>query len=192
MTMYPGAQVGPFTIKNDRRELWVFETLKDAAEFIRYHQLCMVDQPLDQGSVNLPENRGISYSLPVRCILLDECDLIVGIHRIKEVIACLPPRAMPRWFYRYGNYKPERDFRKNPVPCTGKRRWTGFCRHVATTGELRATQGLEADLRDIEDFPIPVKIRRSRKTIPTLWDDVPFARRGDSWKNYRKTRYKPK
>jgi hypothetical protein len=34
------------------------------------------------------------------------------------------------------------------------------------------------------------QVEKYRNNLPDSWDEKPRARRGDSWKNYRKTRYK--
>ncbi|MCE6958542.1 hypothetical protein LAZ40_05690 [Cereibacter sphaeroides] len=175
--------IGPVTLVSAQRATEVFETLADAAWAIRRRGLTV--------RLTLPEMSpwGV-IGEPV--ILRDDCGLVIPPWRILEEIRHLPPAPLPAWWRsRFGSYDPERDFRSGPVPGIRSRYHRGtFYRHMKTRAELREIQGLEADLADAEDFPVRVKIRRKRKDIPTLWDDIPRSRKGNSWKGFRQTRYK--
>jgi hypothetical protein len=175
---------GPFIIKSARGETWAFDTLMEAAEAIRYSHLDMIDRPFGGGywlgDTYVPHDRH-------NFILLDECGLIVPIWRIREALEALPPRKS---IYLRFNYDPEKDFRNGPLPVRKGIRCGRFYRRLRTTAEIRAHKGLEADLHDLEEYPVRVKIRGRRKKLPTLWDDIIPSRKGDSWKNYRKTQYK--
>lgn len=179
--------IGPVTLKSSRGETWGFESLSHAADFIRRNRTHMIDRTLPR--ITDPEGVTRIYVQLVH-ILLDQHDLIVPLWRIEEEIARLHPVPYPSWYTRWKGYDAERDFRKGPVPGSGPRRGFGrYLRHMRTKAELRDLHGLEADLKDLEEFPVRVKIRARRKGIPTLWDDVII---GDSrsWKRHRKTQWK--
>jgi hypothetical protein len=61
---------------------------------------------------------------------------------------------------------------------------------MKTQQETRELLGLEFDMKDVEDFPVRIKIRKKRKNLPSLWDDICYSRRGDNWKHYRHTQHK--
>lgn len=173
--------LGPVTLKDGRHETREYADITSAARDIRRLHLEMIEHPL-------PPRIGDGWVgiFPCRHILIDDCGLIIPVWRIAREIEALPPRPMPGWHHRFRDYDPERDFRQGPVSGTGRsRRYGHYLRHIKTRQELRENHGLEADLRDLEDFPVRVKIRARRKQLPTLWDDIPHARRGDGWKNYR-------
>lgn len=174
--------LGPVTLKSDRRADRVYADIAEAAAEIRRLNLEMSERPL-------PPRIGDAWIgfFAARNILVDNCGLIIPVWRIAREIEALPPRPAPSWAHRFRDYIPERDFRDGPVPGTGKTRGRYGCylRHMKTRQEMRENIGLEVDLRDLEDFPLRVKIRGRRKNLPTLWDDIPHAQRGDSWKNYR-------
>ena len=78
--------------------------------------------------------------------------------------------------------------RRGPVPgtgCSGFRRRS--FRNGRTTNERRAREALEHD-ENARACGIRVRGRRSR--LPSVWDDFAIARRGDSWKYYRRTQYR--
>lgn len=177
---------GPVTLKNGRGETWSYPDIMSAATEIRRGRIEMSDAPLP-----LRISDGwLGHVFPIRYVLVDECGLIIPVWRVRLAINDLGPRPLPAWSRRFSGYDPATDFRKGPVPGTGRGRGRGYCRylrHVRTRQEMRENLGLEDDLRDLEDFPVRVKIRSRRKNLPTLWDDVCRARRGDCWKAYRKT-----
>jgi len=81
-------------------------------------------------------------------------------------------------------------FRYDPVPKTGKRRYSGLqnFRHPRTTREHRENSGTLHDKKTIEEELLPGP-RRSRKQLPTSWDDIPRLPQ-KNWKKQRKTQYK--
>lgn len=80
----------------------------------------------------------------------------------------------------------EDHFRRFPVPNIHKSRSRrGWDRHMRTTQELRMNLAVTE-----EENELGVRVRGRRCNLPTYYDDVSHARRGDNWKNYRKTRWK--
>ncbi|MFX4300168.1 hypothetical protein [Pseudosulfitobacter pseudonitzschiae] len=179
--------IGPVTVKNVQGDTWVFPTLVDAIK-ARSHRSYKVVDCLPR---RFPFGDGfVSYADQFCIVILDESGIAVPVWRVEQEAQGveMPDRY---WHRRTPNdYKPERDFRKAPLPGRGRRRWGRFYRHMHTIAELRDLHGLEADMMDAEDYPVRVKIRGRRKNLPTLWDDIIHSRRGDGWKNYRKTQYK--
>lgn len=178
--------LGPVTLKDGRHETRAYADIASAARDIRRLRLEMIEHPL-------PPRIGDCWVgiFPNRHILIDDCGLIVPAWRIAREIEALGPRRLPSWCRRFASYDPDRDFRRAPVSGTGRgRRYGRYLRHMKTRGELRDNRGLEADLHDPEDFPVRVRLRAKRKDLPTLWDDVPHARRGDGWKNYRGSQHR--
>lgn len=189
-TMWKG-QIGPVTIHHIQGDAWVFPTLVHAAHEVARRHLNPVDRfPGLLSGLDLSPYGPTGRSV----ILTDECGLPIPLWRIEAALQdCADVQPISyrlRALLRRG-YDPERDFRKAPVPGVHRRRWGRGYRPVRTQGERRDLFGLEADLADLEEFPVRVKIRARRKNVPTLWDDIQPSRQGDSWKNYRKTRYKP-
>ncbi len=90
----------------------------------------------------------------------------------------------PWWVYRYRFYNGQ-----GPVP--GTRKWKAghhMFRHPRTAQERR--MALVADPDDALALPRP---RRTGLHLPSAWDDLyPKARRNRSWKQFRKTQYKPR
>lgn len=177
---------GPVELSNRNCDRWTFDCISEAAGVIRAGRLHMCEHKQTEYS---PLGRTVYFS-DNQYILRDSCGLIVPKWRIEEEILKLPPKAK---FYKlqHTGYDHDRDFRKSPLKWSGKRRSQGrYYRHMKTMSEIRQNVGLEEDQKDIEDFPVRVKNRKKRKNLPTLWDDIWLARRGDGWKKYRKTQYK--
>ena len=80
----------------------------------------------------------------------------------------------------------ERNFRKKPVPRTGRRKHSCNFRDPKTYAELKAFNGF---LEDEEYHKYKIRIRIKRKYIPTERTDiyVPYYK---SWKKYRQTQWK--
>jgi hypothetical protein len=192
--------IGPVTITSNREAAWRFSSISAAAHFIRRHRIHMTDRPvvkIGSGFIGLDAPYGRSATMT------DELGLVVPLWRIMREMDVLPPTEKPSWLRRGpADYDPERDFRKGALPGSGlSRRYVRYLRRVRTIAELRAHDGFlaemrhdarhPADLEDDEEITAPqIKVRARRKNLPTLWDDIPHARRGESWKHYRKTRYK--
>lgn len=80
----------------------------------------------------------------------------------------------------------EDHFRRLPVPNIHKSKSRrGWDRHMRTTQELRLNLAVTR-----EESELGIRVRGRRSNLPTWYDDVAHARRGDNWKNYRKTRWK--
>lgn len=169
--------IGPITIKRGSRDTWVFDTFPEAVGFAHRWRLRLEPYvcPFTYGHLS---------------IMYDEMGMVIPLWRIAEEMAHLPPRPLPSWLRR-PLYEPERDFRSGPVPGSG-RRYSGFrfYRNVGTHAERRRIHDLE-DLEDADEVPIRVKLRAKRKKLPSSWDDIRHARRGNGWKAQRKTQYKP-
>jgi hypothetical protein len=179
--------VGPVTLKSAHGHVWAFPNLFEAAVFLARSGHHVLDVPEDPclGPVPKPWGRfGV--------IVLDECGLQVPLWRVEEAGqgAQAPLRSIRPWARGPNAYDHERDFRKVPVAGVSRRRWGRFYRRVRTQGELRDLAGLETDLRDLEEFPVRVKIRGRRKTLPTAWDDIMVSGKGRGWKHHRRTQWK--
>lgn len=61
-------------------------------------------------------------------------------------------------------------------------------RHMKTTQELRALEGLKVDSRD-RDFK-NFTFRSRRINTPHAHDDIPRVNKGRSWKNFRRTKWR--
>lgn len=71
------------------------------------------------------------------------------------------------------------EYRKDPVPLTGKLSCGRFFRRIKTTQERRWNEAH----KDI------VRIRGNRKNLPDNWEDIPKDGQR-CWKKQRKTQYK--
>jgi hypothetical protein len=60
-------------------------------------------------------------------------------------------------------------------------------RHPRTLQELRANSALESDR---EELPVPIAKIRTRKDIPTAWDDI-LRGRENGWKSHRRHQWRP-
>lgn len=188
-TLWKGP-VGPVTMYDIQGEARVFPTLAAAvAHAARCHLIIAERFPS-----LLASSWGDPWSPPGRRVVLeDECGITIPLWRAEEErqhLGDLSPITYRLRALLMRVYDPERDFRNGPVPGVHRRRWGRSYRHIHTQAERRDVLGFETDLRDAGEFPIRVKIRARRKGIPTLWDDIQPARKGDGWKNYRKTQYK--
>ena len=176
--------IGPFVLKSARGEIRVFDTVLEAADYIRFYGLEMVDRPLRSGFII----QGMYICEDARLhILVDECGLILPLWRINEALDQLPQR---RVYWRYTNYNHEKDFRKRPLSTGSQPCRTRPYRRPRTSGEMRAHSGLEADLEELEMYPVRVKIRGRRKKLPTVWDDISRRDNLRSWKKNRLTQHK--
>lgn len=183
--------LGPVRIKSDWERVWFFPCLTEALVFARRQRFRIVDSLSD---LALPDDDPAGrYQLRLPVVLIDACDLVIPAWRIEQdmrLIANTPPPIYNRRYRRLPRYEPERDFRYGPVPGIRNYQPRNYFRQIHTLAELRAHAALETDMADQDTFPIRIKIRARRKTIPSAWDDILHARRGDGWKNYRKTQYK--
>lgn len=182
--------IGPVTIKQSHGDTWAFGDLADALRFVQRHGLIIKENLPDP--LRRPDGLHYFTDLHAAC-LRDECGLVIPLWRIADELALIGPRprrSYGRWNKGTSRYDPERDFRKRAMPGIGRRHWGRFYRQVKTQAERREHLGLEADLHDLEDFPVQVKIRSRRRKIPSAWDDIMHADRGHSWKHHRKTQYK--
>lgn len=183
-------QIGPVTIHHIQGNAWVLPTLARAAEEVARRHL----NPVDRFPGLLARLEVSPYGQTGRSVILtDECGLPIPLWRIEAALQEIPePYRLPYHLcaLERRGYDHERDFRKAPVPGVHRRSWGHSYRRIRTQGERRDIFGLEADLKDLEEFPVRVKIRARRKCVPTLWDDIMPARHGDGWKNYRKTQFK--
>ena len=100
----------------------------------------------------------------------------------KEILSFVAPKnrkrkwSKPEFEYRYEKTKPE--FRNGPVPNTGhKWRFRNYYRRPRTTQEIRYNS-----IPEYESF-----VRKKRKYIPTVYDDIP-RNIYRSWKHQGKKR----
>ena len=118
----------------------------------------------------------------------DGCGDLISPAVVKVVADEIRGRRVFR-FRRYAKEHVSEDhFRRLPVPNINKpklrRSWD---RHIRTTQERR----LNLEVKDDEICSdLGIRIRGRRAKLPSVYDDIPHARRGDNWKNYRKTRWK--
>lgn len=184
--------VGPVTVRSVHGHVWAFPDLIEAARWLARtgHR---VSEQLPAAYWDLSPLRAEAALWGGSVVVVrDELGLPVPVWRVKEAGQGLRIERSPfaRWARGPGAYDHDRDFRKAPVPGVRKRRWGRFYRRVRTQAELRALAGLEADLHDLEEFPVRVKIRGRRKTLPTAWDDIMVFGKGRGWKHHRRTQWK--
>lgn len=184
--------VGPVTVRSLHRHVWTFPSLIEAARW------------LARSGHRVSENLPAAYwdLSPLRAeaalwggavvVVRDELGLPVPVCRVREAGQGVRIERSPfaRWARGLGAYDHDRDFRKAPVPGVRKRRWGRFYRRVRTLGEIRDLTGLEADMADLEELPVRVKVRRRRRNLPTAWDDLVIRGKGRGWKHHRRTRWK--
>lgn len=184
--------VGPVTLRSAHGHVWAFSTLVEAALWLaRTGHRVSEELPAAYWDLSPLRDEAAHWGGTV-VVVFDELGLPVPVWKVMEagqgVEAPSPRFAL--WAKGPTAYDHDRDFRKAPVPGVRKRRWGRFFRRVRTRGELRDLAGLEADLRDLEEFPVRVKIRGRRKTIPTAWDDIMVFGKGRGWKHHRRTQWK--
>ena len=83
------------------------------------------------------------------------------------------------------NIRPE-EYRRTPVPRTGRRGRYCWDRRMRTAAEIRANAAVAADEEANE---LGVVVRGNRKHLPTFWDDLP-RHVSRSWKVHRRTRWR--
>lgn len=97
----------------------------------------------------------------------------------KEILAYKRPKSFNHKYknkaleYKYEKTKPE--FRNGPVPRTGKRGWYCGIRHPKTLNEIKQNCDVEYSQY----------VRKSRKHLPTAWDDI-FRSTPRCWKDQSK------
>lgn len=118
----------------------------------------------------------------------DECGLVVPRWKVDEAVKTYrkAPRH-PRWVLQYyGDF----EFRRSPVPRTGKSRWS-FHNFYKTP---RTLQELKNSYLDEDEIYYGVKVRpkRNRHHLKTAWNDYPRSdiRERKNWKNWRKKQWK--
>lgn len=184
--------VGPVTVRSVHGHVWAFPDLIEAARWLARsgHR---VSEQIPAAYWDLSPLRAETALWGGTVVVVqDEIGLPVPVWKVMEAGQGVeaPSRSIQPWAKRPNAYDHERDFRISPVPGVRKRRWGRFYRRVRTRGELRDLTGLEADLRDVEELPVRVKIRGRRKTIPTAWDDIMVFGKGRGWKHHRSTQWK--
>lgn len=82
------------------------------------------------------------------------------------------------------------EFRKDPVPRTGRKRWSfnGFYKNPKTYQELKENALDE----DTIYYGIKARPKRNKNYIPTAWDDIPRSdiKTRRNWKHWRKTQWR--
>jgi hypothetical protein len=177
--------IGPVTVRSVHGHIWTFPTLTEAARWIARSGHRIVEH-VPASLAETPLWVGTTVAT------FDECGLPVPVWRVMEAGQGIeiPHRSFALWARGAHAYDHDRDFRKAPVPGVRKRRWGRFYRRVRTQGEIRDLVGLEAELADLEEFPVRVRIRGRRKNLPTAWDDIMVFGKGRGWKHHRRTQWK--
>lgn len=125
---------------------------------------------------------------PICYIVRDEFGSMFSINEIehdyyarRQELKRLGIIRRPRWFMRYEH---PYEFRKDPVPTTGKRGGYRVYRHPKTTQELRRN-GYEPEYS---------RGRRRKGYLRNSWDDILRSsyRERKNWKRNRKTQWKNK
>ncbi|AFU88231.1 hypothetical protein CcrColossus_gp361 [Caulobacter phage CcrColossus] len=122
------------------------------------------------------------YGDPKMRHILDQDGLYIPAWKIDEVARLNPRPSYRRWNRRYV-------FRQGPVEgvrCTRASRRRCY-RRIATTGERRENGFL---CYDEDAVDLGVKVRGKRSKLPSAWDDVQHARRGNGWKRNRQKQYR--
>ena len=184
--------VGPVTVRSVHGHVWAFPDLIEAARWLARtgHR---VSEVLPAAYWDLSPIRAEAALWGGTVVVVrDELGLPVPVWRVMEAGQGVRVDRSPfaRWARGPNAYDHDRDFRKAPVPGVSRRRWGRFYRRVRTRGELRDLTGLEADMADLEELPVRVKIRGRRKTLPTAWDDIMAFGKGRGWKHHRRTQWK--
>jgi hypothetical protein len=86
---------------------------------------------------------------------------------------------------------PPREFRRGPVPFTGRGYRSSIRRHIKTTAERREAERLALD-DDAIEAGIRVRAKRNARNIPSYYDDIYRSDFFDhGWKSNRKTQWRP-
>lgn len=99
-------------------------------------------------------------------------------------------RTLPkwRWISRKETVERHGEFRRSPVPFTGKRSWGGV-RRISTTPERR-TAVAHSD-KEMKEHGVKVRAKRNKSNLPNTWDDY-WRHNMRSWKKHRKHQWKQK
>jgi hypothetical protein len=178
--------LGAVTIKSEFGNVWHFPSLKDAILSRRtYFRFC-------DGFEHEDALLRSPWRYFQKVICFDETGLQVPLWRIEaerqNYLGEIDDLKLS--LRKKADYDPEKHFRKGPVPHIHRRRIGRHYRRIKTHAERRDHIGLLAELQDCPEYKNMIKLRGRRKNIPTCWDDIRLSRRGESWKTYRKTRYK--
>jgi hypothetical protein len=124
----------------------------------------------------------------------DDSGTIIPVWKVQEAYRNLPwieEYHYPYWHVRHRqHYNSETNFRKAPVPGIRRRRWHKVHRRLQTTQERRENSFVNLYDEDTLEYNIKCRGARTPRNLPTWWDDIPSSRQGNSWKNYRDTRWK--
>lgn len=123
------------------------------------------------------------FSKGVNIRFMDGMGQDVHPSKIMDVTACFRPKPKTR------KDNKSYEFRNGPVPGIRKGYWfRGYYRHVRTQQEIRENETFAVNDNDLEDYGIRVKGRK--RSLPTLWDDIPVDREDRNWKKFRRTQWK--
>ncbi len=184
--------VGPVTVRSVHGHVWTFPDLIAAARWLARSGHRISDRlPAAYWDLS-PLRAETALWGGTLVMVIDELGLPGPVWKIMEAGQGVRVDRSPfaRWARGPGAYDHDRDFRKAPVPGVRRFRRGRFYRRVRTRGEIRDLTGLEADMADLEEFPVRVKIRRRRGNLPTAWDDLVIQGKGHGWKHHRRTRWK--
>jgi hypothetical protein len=127
-----------------------------------------------------------SWSAPRVRYYRDEFGIVIPAWKIAETVMLnpRPNRWVAAWARQHSHV-----YRQGPVAAIRCHRGRRNYRHIATHSELRENDFLFYD-EDAIAHGLKPRGPRRRGNLPTYWDDGQFARRGDGWKQYRRTQYR--
>lgn len=183
------------TVRRYDGKLTTFGSLEEAVAFHRYGIPKLKGIRLGNVYVPVVESPWGRY-YGDRCVngdeiaFYDEMGLQIPLWKIQEVYQQLPPA--PHWRHRRAKVFTYRD---GPVPGIHGRRWRkgGGYRRPQTMAERRESHFIDSGFdEDVNELPIPFKVRSPRVKLPSAWDDIHYSHgyRSRSWKRYRRTQYR--
>lgn len=175
--------VGSVVVKRYGNSPQIFKSLQDAVIYVGY-DACM--RVTDRPSHLFDPYYG--YYNNTYYMFFDNMGMRIPAWKIKEAANNIPNKA---WrFKRIYWYHRKFKFRSGPVEGISPWRRGSFYKYPRTAQEICENDFFINYDEDVKEYKIKIRKRRSRAALPTCWDDIPKARRGDGWKNYRKQQWK--
>lgn len=129
---------------------------------------------------DLYESYNVSFQFVVRTGLGD----VITISDLCE--ARMPHKW--KWISRRELVKKHSQFRKTPVPFTGRRSWN-YLRQLNTMPERRLAEA-HAN-QEMKNYGVKVRAKRNKANLPNSWDNY-WRHNTKSWKKHRKHQWKQK